>query len=254
MTFFEQIKEIQRKNGSHLCLGLDIFSSDFKERDPLGFAQNVIDTTHPYVCVYKLKLSAFLSWGIEGLKLMQQITRRIPDNIPWILDGNFGEPPPSADTWAEFAFAIMNAGAVTANPYVGWDGIEPFVKDRGKYCFVLTMTSNATAEDFERVPKEFMLSLQVARKIRFWRKSFDNLGMVLGGLNEIEIIQALEENDGLVLLPGLGQQGGSVASLKRKPHYERFIVHVSKAVLFSDNILQSVREFYHLTSPDPHQY
>lgn len=71
--------------------------------------------------------------------------------------------------------------------------------------------------------------------------------MVLGATQGEKLMTLLEENDGFVLVPGIGSQGGSVDFLWDNEHYERLIINVSRSIIYAENIRKSCEEFYRLT-------
>ena len=243
MSFAEKLMNLRRKNASHLCVGLDI-DPERIEQDPVSFARKIIARTKDLVCAYKANLGFYLAMGEKGIEILKQIEAAIPSEIPWILDAKFGDIANSSSQYARFAYEVMQADAVTLNPYMGFDAIEAFAKYEGRYAFILTLTSNQSAIDFQIHDD---LSLKVAKKIGEWRRDYKNLGMVLGATQGEKLMTLLEENDGFVLVPGIGSQGGSVDFLWDNEHYERLIINVSRSIIYAENIRKSCEEFYRLT-------
>ena len=75
------------------------------------------------------------------MQLLRDTVARIPQDIPVILDGKFGDIANTADHYARFAYDVIGADAVTVNPYMGDDAVRPFVRE-DKLVFVLAKTSN----------------------------------------------------------------------------------------------------------------
>ncbi|OAA31828.1 hypothetical protein AT15_03080 [Kosmotoga arenicorallina S304] len=243
MSFVEKLMNLREKNGSHLCVGLDI-DPERIQQNPVSFCKKIIAETKEYVCAYKANLGFYLAMGEEGIEILKEVVAAIPPEIPWILDAKFGDIANSSSQYARFAYEVAQADAVTLNPYMGFDSIKAFAKYEDRYAFILTLTSNQSAADFQTHDD---LSLKVAKKIGEWRKGYKNLGMVLGATQGEKLMPLLEGNDSFVLVPGIGSQGGSVDFLRDSEHYERLIINVSRSIIYAENISKSCEEFYNLT-------
>jgi len=246
MSFVEKLKKIQKENSSHLCVGLDIDPTKIG-CDPVDFGKRVIEETKDLVCAYKANLGFYLAMGEEGIRILQYVVSAIPSEIPWVLDAKFGDIANSSEQYAKFAFEILKADGVTLNPYMGLDAIQAFARYEDRYSFILTLTSNPSAADFQTQPEEIQLYRRIARKIGEWGRNFHNLGMVLGGTQGEKVRAALEENDGLVLVPGIGSQGGNIEFLKGTVFYQRLIVNVARSIIYSESVRKACEKYYRLT-------
>jgi orotidine-5'-phosphate decarboxylase len=113
-----------------LCVGLDPTGSD---EDVTRRLPQVIAETAPYAAAFKPNLAFFLSRG-NGTQLLRQVVAAVPDGIPVILDGKFGDIANTAMHYAQFAYDVVGADAVTVNPYMGADAVVPFARP-GKFVF-----------------------------------------------------------------------------------------------------------------------
>jgi orotidine-5'-phosphate decarboxylase len=211
MDFKEKFERIVHKNNSLLCVGLDIDG----ERIPdhfFEFNKSVIDVTKDLVCAYKLNMAFYELLGKEGVDLLEKTIRYIPKEIVVILDGKRNDIGNTAKKYAQSLFETLNCDAVTVNPYLGMDGIKPFLEYKDKCSFILCRTSNPSAKDFQDLESNNKpLYQHVAEKIKEWDKQ-GCCGAVVGATypEELkEIRNILGENIPL-LIPGIGAQGGDV--------------------------------------------
>lgn len=120
----------------------------------------------------------------------------------------------------------FNADAITVTPYLGADGIEPFVKDcdlYGKGLFVLVKTSNASSGQFQdlvtqsgrKVYEEVALYVNGVSAINTGKYGYGNIGAVVGATypEEARAIRKIMKN-AYFLVPGYGYQGGTGDSIR----------------------------------------
>ncbi|MEA3350671.1 MAG: orotidine-5'-phosphate decarboxylase, partial [Chloroflexota bacterium] len=157
-TFFSQLESRIREIDSLLCVGLDPHRSDLAELPKarkasgaaaLEFCLGLIEATADVAAAYKPNSAFFESLGPEGLAALQQVIAAIPDEIPVILDAKRGDIASTARAYAQAAFQTLGADAITINPYLGRDAVEPFTADPEKGVFLLCKTSNPGAADLQ---------------------------------------------------------------------------------------------------------
>ena len=217
MDFAEKLLQAVRKNKSLLCLGLDPDPALMPETGIFEFNKAIIDSTSDIVCAYKPNLAFYEALGSEGLTALQRTVDYIPGDIPIIGDAKRGDVGHTARAYAKALFEVLGFDAVTVNPYLGYDSIEPFMSYAGKAVFVLCLTSNPGAVDFQKAAcspegektRQPLYQL-VARKAREWNRR-NNVGLVVGATypEELREIRQLCP-DMLLLIPGIGTQGGSL--------------------------------------------
>jgi orotidine-5'-phosphate decarboxylase len=227
MTFLEKLRAAQQRNRSYLCVGLDIVVTQSPapiavyDEPMLPFARAIIDATKDLVCAYKPNLGFYLAEGAAGIVALERIVRYIPDDIPIILDGKFGDIGNTAEAYARGAFEQFRADAVTIAPYMGSDSVRPFLKYPGKGAFVLGRTSNQNAGEFQEMIVDDgareMLYERVARKALGWHAEGPGAcGLVVGATAPGEMANLREIAPSLpFLIPGVGAQGGDLASAMR---------------------------------------
>jgi len=215
--FTEKLEKIQRKNNSLLCVGLDIDKENLpksilvsSDSPFLDFNRHVIKQTKDVVCAYKLNLAFYEAFGRIGYDLLEETIALIPNDIIVILDGKRNDIGNTAKKYAQACYEILGADAVTVNPYLGWDGVKPFLEYNDKCSFLLCRTSNPSASDFQNIKCDGKpLYVHVANKINEWNKT-GQCGVVVGATypEELKTIRELLTGDIPFLLPGIGKQGG----------------------------------------------
>lgn len=189
ITFAEKLDAAIQRNASLLCLGLDpnleILPPQSKGASAsLGQAlqhwlETVVAQTQNLVCAYKPTLGFYLALGTEGIELLTAVLSKIPTNIPIILDAKHGDLNTASQLSKTF-FDHWRVDAVTVNPYVGQEGVTPFLLYPDRAVFVLTHTSNPSAEAIQSYPTSDMpLYLAVVKAIQGWG-SADRLGLEVG--------------------------------------------------------------------------
>ena len=150
----------------------------------------------------------------EELKkqILNTIFKYIPKDIIVVLDGKRNDIGNTAKKYATSLFETLKADAVTVNPYLGIDGIKPFIDYKDKCSFILCRTSNPSAVDFQNLKiKNKTLYNLVAEKIKKWNSN-KNCGAVVGATypNELKEIRKILGPNIPLLIPGVGKQGGDV--------------------------------------------
>ena len=188
MTFAEKLDAAIGRNHSLLFLGLDPNPEMLPRRtnattsslpELTSWLKTIVDRTKNLVCAYKPTLGFYLALGAEGIDLLTEILRYIPANIPIILDAKHGDLN-TASQLANTVFQQWQVDAITVNPYVGQEGVTPFLLYTDRAVFVLTHTSNASAQPIQSHPNsEAPLYLSVVETVKTWGSS-DRLGLEVG--------------------------------------------------------------------------
>jgi orotidine 5'-phosphate decarboxylase subfamily 2 len=219
MNFKEKLGKIVKKNDSLLCVGLDIDKDKIpkflfeKSKSPFfDFNKSIIDVTKDLVCAYKLNMAFYEALGVKGFELLDKTIGYIPKDLVVILDGKRNDIGNTARKYAHSLFDAFHADAVTVNPYLGFDGVKPFLEYKDKCTFVLCRTSNSSAVDFQDVKSQGKSLYQfVAEKIKEWN-DVGCCGAVVGATypDELKTIRGILGDDVPLLIPGVGKQGGDV--------------------------------------------
>jgi len=245
MNFKEKLSKIVKKNNSLLCVGLDIdeekmpkFLFESSKNPYFEFNKSIIDATKDLVCAYKLNMAFYEVLGKEGFDLLEKTIDYIPNEVVIILDGKRNDIGNTARKYAQSLFETLNADAATVNPYLGFDGVKPFVEYKNKCSFILCRTSNSSARDFQDIEsKTIPLYQTVANKIRDWN-SYGNCGAVVGATypDELKIIREILGEDIPILIPGIGVQGGDVESTVKhgtNKDGEMVIIVSSRSIIYA---------------------
>lgn len=251
INFNEKLLQAAAKNKSWLCIGLDPDMDKLPKnvaKDPEGvllFLKNIIDATKDFVCAYKPNSAFYEALGAPGISLLKDIFDYVPDDIPVILDAKRGDIGNTSRMHAEFAFKILNADAITTNPYMGRDCLKPFLEHKEKGVFILCLTSNLSASDIQKQVVTggdwagIRIYELVARMAVSWNQN-GNIGLVAGATSPRELgqIRQIVGDDMPILIPGVGAQGGDLeSSLSRGSNSkgEMAIINISRAVLYASD-------------------
>lgn len=213
MTWMDKLDARVRATGSLLCVGIDPLPADLASQDGAGllaFGRRVVAATREVAACYKPNSAFFERFGAEGWDALRQFIAEIPAEIPVLLDAKRGDIASTAEAYAD-AVAGLGAGAVTLSPYLGRDGVLPFVDDPERAAFVLCRTSNPSADDLQAlVVDRAPLYLTVASAVLSWSKH-DNVGLVVGATRPDDLAAVRAAAPGAwILAPGVGAQGGDL--------------------------------------------
>jgi len=230
-TFAERLDQRMQAVDSLVCINLD---PDFKRLFPDGepastsaaadaivrFNQTIIEATSPYACAYKPNLAFYLALGADGVRALIETRRLVPDAIPVILDAKANDMGNTAERYAEAYLDRWGFDAVTVNPYLGREGLAPFLRRAGKGVIVLAKTSNTGSADFQDLEMRgtgLPLSDLVATRAAEWQGSCPaSVGLVVGATFPDHLARIRSIAPSLpILLPGVGAQGGDIAGSVR---------------------------------------
>lgn len=212
--FIERLDDAARKNQSLLCVGLDPWLPAMPISDIAAFNRIIIDATSDLVCAYKPNYAFYEAEGLSGLLALDATIKAIRDKgCVIILDAKRGDIGSTAMAYAKAAFEVWDADAVTVNPYMGGDTLEPFLAYEDRATLVLTRTSNPGGADFEDLSvgtEGWPLYEHVAKRAQEWNTK-QNVGLVVGSTapGELKRVRALAP-EMPILIPGIGTQGGDL--------------------------------------------
>ena len=245
MTFLDALLETGRRNRSLLCVGLDPSAHKLpttmrSAADPTyAFCMAIVEATADLVCAFKPNIAFFEALGPAGMETLRRLIADMPRNVPVLLDAKRGDMGSTAEAYAEAVFGRLGADAVTLNPYLGSDALEPFLRHADKGCIVLCKTSNPGSADLQELELASgePLYLEVARRARDDWNGNGNVGLVVGATYPSVLAQVRALCPDLPLLvPGVGAQGGELAAATRAAvdrHGERAIISASRSILYA---------------------
>lgn len=224
MTYLEKLSARIRTTDSNLCVGLDVRAASAD--DARAFLRDVIAQTAPHAAAYKPNAAYFEALGWKGMKLLEELRSLIPAEIPMILDGKRGDIGETQRYYARACFDVIGADAVTLNPFMGRETLEPFLERGDKGVYLLAVTSNPGAKDIELQRAGVR---QVFEIVCDMIKGVPQAGLVVGLTNAAGVLARIP--DVPLLVPGLGAQGGDLAALHGTNRSAPFVVNVSRGIL-----------------------
>src|SRR5262245_15060361 len=192
--FADRLNQAIHAKQTPLCVGLDPrweslpeairrrhgLTLSGKARAYDEFCLRVLDIVAPLVPVVKPQSAFFEACGPEGMAVQQRLLRRARDlGLVTILDNKRNDIASTAAAYAEAAFTVWDADALTINPYLGRDAVEPFLeraRKTGRGVFVLVRTSNPGAGQFQDLVCDGEpVYMHVGRAVQSW--AVENLGL-----------------------------------------------------------------------------
>lgn len=231
MTYRQKLSARIAATGSNLCVGLDVRASDASSATRDWILQ-VIEETAPHAAAFKPNAAYFEALGWQGSRLLEEICQAIPKDIPIVLDVKRGDIGETQSYYAKACFDQLNVDAVTLNPFMGRDTIEPFLAYADKGLYLLAVTSNPGAADIE-LQHLANGHRQVFEIVADMTRASDQVGLVLGLTNAAsDILDRIP--DVPLLIPGLGAQGGDLDALRASPRSAPQLINVSRGLLYAD--------------------
>lgn len=221
MNFLDKLNKIIEKNNSLVCVGLDsdidklpkIIKEENHEHPQFEFNKDIINATADLVCAYKPNSAFYEARGEEGikeLKLTCEYIKNTYPHIPIILDAKRADIGNTNNGYASFAFDYLGVDAITLNPYLGRDALQPFLDRKDKGCIILCKTSNAGAGELQdlKIGAETIYQLVARKTLKEWNTN-NNCLLVVGATypEELGEVRKIVE-DMTILVPGVGAQEG----------------------------------------------
>ena len=220
MGFHDKLNRAWATSGSMLCVGLDPdpakIPAHLQGPDAIfRFCADIADATADLACAFKPQIAYFAAIGAEAQleKLCEHIRTKHP-HVVLILDAKRGDIGPTAERYAHEAFIRYEADAVTVNPYLGTDSLEPFLAHTGKGVIVLCRTSNPGSGDLQMLTTAGRPMYQhVAHMAADQWSKMGEVALVVGATYPAELATVRSiVGDMPLLVPGIGAQGGDVVA------------------------------------------
>ncbi len=253
MTFIESLNAAWTANNSLLCVGLDPdpakFPAQFKGQPDaiFDFCTRIVDATAELVCSFKPQIAYFAAQRAEDQleALIAHIHAKHP-GIPVILDAKRGDIGSTAEQYAVEVFERYRADAITVNPYMGRDSVDPYLAYPDKGVILLCRTSNPGGSDLQflnvgEANQPEKLYERVARLVASEWNSTGQCALVVGATFPGEIARVREiVGDMPLLVPGIGAQGGDVEATVRAGRTSQantpgrgLMINSSRAILYA---------------------
>jgi orotidine-5'-phosphate decarboxylase len=244
LRFREKLTGASLANNSHLCVGLDPDYSRTPVDDVAALNRAVIEATSDLVCCYKPNIAFYEAYGTAGYAALRLTLDEIPRHIPVLIDAKRGDVGSTAESYAHALFDLWGADAVTVNPYLGRDSLEPFLRRGERGVFIVCRTSNPGAVDLQdlQVSSNGAVSeplyLAVAARANAWNEN-GNVGLVVGATYPAELAEVRRRCPTLpILVPGVGAQEGALEQSVRAAangSVDGFLVSASRAVMYASS-------------------
>ncbi len=249
MSAIDKYNARARAANSLLCVGLD---SDMQRLPPpfrqaaapqLEFNRHIIDRTAPFAAAYKFNIAFYEAQGAAGLRQLGEslayLQRHHPD-ILTICDAKRADIGNTSAAYARAIFENFGFDALTLNPYLGMDALQPFLNYAHKGCIILCRTSNAGAAHIQDLPAPDRPLWQViAEKVAGeWNKN-GNCMLVVSARHPAEMatVRALT-GEMTFLVPGVGAQGGEAGAVLRAGSNSAglgLIINSSRSIIFAED-------------------
>lgn len=237
MRYNQKLQERLEQTGSRLCVGIDPRpdQSDGIEAIP-EFLDRLVGETWEHAAAFKPNMAYFEAMGIRGLEILEGMLEKMPKEVPVILDAKRSDIGETQKYYAKSYFENWEVDAVTLNPFLGYDSIEPFLDWEGKGIYILAVTSNPGSADFQRqkVGDRFVFELvqDIAERAQREKKTTD-VGMVVGLTNASEEVLG-RIKDYPLLIPGLGAQGGDLDNMSQLGRKAPDTINVSRGISYKE--------------------
>ncbi len=257
------IGEIEKK-GNPCMVGLDPrveqiphFIAGDIESKLVEFNTIIIDAVQDLVPTVKLQFAFYIQYGVAGINAFKKSIEYAKEKgLIVVIDAKSNDIGSTAEAYANtFIGNCFDADAVTVNPYLGSDGLIPFVKlckEQGKGIFILVKTSNESSGDFqdkilkdtEKNTEEEMYKT-VARMVNelgtdvVGEKGYSSIGAVVGATypEQASVLRKLMPK-ALFLVPGYGAQGGTAEGTVPCFNADKLgaVIHSSRGIIFTKDL------------------
>ncbi|TSC75083.1 MAG: orotidine-5'-phosphate decarboxylase [Parcubacteria group bacterium Gr01-1014_30] len=251
----EKYDKRAEKVDSLVCVGLD---SDFdklpqrfkKEAAPqFEFNKWIIDQTHEFVSAYKPNIAFYEARGDRGLRelkiTMEYLKERYAD-IFTVCDAKRAEVRNTSLQYVKEIFDWFGFDAVTLNPYLGRDALQPFLDYKDKACIILCKTSNPGGGEFQDLLIDGKPLWQVVAEkvVAEWNENKNC--MLVAGATYSEELKKIRQiaGDMTLLVPGIGAQSGDLKSVVQaglNSQGQGLILNSSRGIIFSENPKEAAR-------------
>ena len=193
------------------------------------FNKEIVDATYDLIPAVKPQVAMYEQFGIEGVKAFKKTVDYCHEKgLVVIGDVKRGDIGSTSEAYAvghlgkvkvgSQQFAGFDEDFATVNPYLGSDGIKPFIKvckEENKGLFILVKTSNPSSGEFQdRLIDGRPLYEWVGEQVDAWGKehmgdSYSYIGAVVGATypEQGKVLRKLMPKT-FILVPGYGAQGG----------------------------------------------
>jgi orotidine-5'-phosphate decarboxylase len=266
-NFADRLLEAIERKRSHVVVGFDpdydLFPAEVREAYPRdaygsdaemkvdcyrGFLTGVLEAVCADAVAIKMQCAYFEALGAQGYALYEELVDPIRQSGCLVIgDAKRGDIGSTAEAYARAHLEVAGVDAVTVNPYLGSDSVEPFARrarEAGKGVFVLVKTSNPSSAEIQdlSIGEGTPLYLRVADLVTAWGRGsegaqgYSSVGAVVGGTHPSQGIELRAKMPGVPLLvPGYGAQGATADDIAGMfdGRGTGAVVNSSRAVLYA---------------------
>ncbi len=245
-TFQERLDRRMVDADSLVCVGLDPQPGRLPGHiapDRAGvttFLTELVAATAPFAACYKPNLAFYTALGLDGLQILADVCAAIPDDIPVLLDCKVGDVGDTARAYAKSWFEVLDVDACTVNPYLGEDTLTPFFEYADKGVVVICKTSNSGSGDLQDrfLDSGESLYQTVADRCAAWEATYPaSVGLVVGATYPAQLADVRNRvGNQVILLPGVGAQGGDVEGSLRAgldEHGRGLLCSASRSIMYA---------------------
>ena len=242
LSFFDKLEQRSEKAQTLLCVGINPHRKMLRENSSKGvlnFCKKIIRQTSSHALCFKINSAFFEAYGPEGLYVLKKTIKSIPPDIPIILDVKRGEVLTSAIAQKEAFFDHYGVDAVTINPFLGSDSIEPFLSNPFKGVFVLAKTPNQSSGEIQDLLVEAggdeMIPLYQFLARRFNEHPLNSQIGLVAGSKEEGVLKKIRTEAPLmwILTPGFISEDGKLEQVLRgalRKDGKGILVSISQAI------------------------
>ncbi len=274
--FSDRLNQQIKEKDSSVCVGLDprmkqipgfIREKHFKKhKDPftaaaesiIEFNKGIIDAVADLVPIVKPQIAFYEQYGPEGMRAFLETVQYAKEKgVLTLADIKRGDIGSTAQAYAQAFLGKVDVNgqempafdvdAVTVSPYLGWDGIKPFVEEgakHGKGLFILVKTSNPSSADLQDLKMDDGNSIYeiMAQYVESWgadelgKTGYSLAGAVVGATypEQIKDLRKLMPTS-IFLVPGYGAQGGTAEDVAAAFNDDGLgaIINSSRGIIFA---------------------
>jgi uridine monophosphate synthetase len=218
-NFFERLDRRAEKVSSLLCVGIDPHRKFIRDSSSIAlraYCNKIVNETSSHALCFKINIAFFEAFGPEGMIVLKDLVESIDPEIPVILDTKGGDVSSTALAYKEAYFDYYKVDAVTLNPFLGTDSINPFLSNPFKGVFLLTKTSDSSSNQIQNLliedenQKKIPLYQLLARRFQEHPLS-SQIGLKVGSLDIQALSQIREEVPKMWILSlGVLTEGGGI--------------------------------------------
>ena len=248
-SFMDMLRSAWTTNRSLVCVGLDPDPTKMPDGVSLfDFNRAIVEATTDLVCAYKPQAACYAGMEADdALAATIGYIHELAPGIPVILDAKRADIGNTTKHYAREAFVRYGADAVTVNPYMGMDAIQPFLDCADKGVVVLCRTSNPGSkevQELELAGGEKLYERIATLASTEWNYN-GNVLLVAGATHPAELGEIRKRvGNTPLLVPGIGAQGGDLEGVLKNGltadgtglviNSSRGIIYASKGPDFAD--------------------